>query len=193
MRLTQDRIRLYAYAQGIGLVSAVSDDGRVFTEEPGVRIAGTEAGQPPLRRLGTAKGSSGRFSRALRCGSTSIYPMGSPTGSCPNGLLTVGKNAFTRMRRTSSTDRKLRSTFRQGLSEASARTMSLCRGFLCRDLRLLGFSIRGLVVRPPEHETNPETCDLLGPPGSSVGQPVPWRAWKSMDRPDDQLAVLPEI
>ena len=49
--LDDGRIRLYAYAQGIGLVSAVSDDGRVFTEEPGVRIAGTEAGQPRVWRL----------------------------------------------------------------------------------------------------------------------------------------------
>ncbi len=49
--LDDGRIRLYAYAQGIGIVSAVSNDGRVFTEEGGVRIAGTEAGQPRVWRL----------------------------------------------------------------------------------------------------------------------------------------------
>ena len=49
--LDDGRIRLYAFAQGIGIVSAVSDDGRVFAEEPGVRIAGTEAGQPRVWRL----------------------------------------------------------------------------------------------------------------------------------------------
>jgi len=49
--LDDGRIRLYAYAQDIGLVSAVSDDGRTFTEEPGVRIPGTEAGQPRVWRL----------------------------------------------------------------------------------------------------------------------------------------------
>jgi hypothetical protein len=49
--LDDGRIRLYAYAQSIGIVSAVSDDGRVFAEEGGVRIAGTEAGQPRVWRL----------------------------------------------------------------------------------------------------------------------------------------------
>ncbi len=49
--LDDGRIRLYAYAQGIGIVSAVSNDGRLFTEEAGVRIAGTEAGQPRVWRL----------------------------------------------------------------------------------------------------------------------------------------------
>ena len=49
--LDDGRIRLYAFAQGIGIVSAVSDDGRVFAEEPGVRMAGTEAGQPRVWRL----------------------------------------------------------------------------------------------------------------------------------------------
>ena len=49
--LDDGRIRLYAFAQGIGIVSAVSDDGRVFAEESGVRIAGTEAGQPRVWRL----------------------------------------------------------------------------------------------------------------------------------------------
>ena len=49
--LDDGRIRLYAYAQGIGIVSAVSEDGRVFLEESGVRIAGTEAGQPRVWRL----------------------------------------------------------------------------------------------------------------------------------------------
>ena len=49
--LDDGRIRLYAFAQEIGIVSAVSDDGRVFVEEPGVRIVGTEAGQPRVWRL----------------------------------------------------------------------------------------------------------------------------------------------
>ena len=49
--LDDGRIRLYAYAQDIGIVSAVSGDGRSFTEEPGVRIPGTEAGQPRVWRL----------------------------------------------------------------------------------------------------------------------------------------------
>jgi len=49
--LDDGRVRLYAYAQGIGLVSAISDDGRTFTEEPGVRIPGTDAGQPRVWRL----------------------------------------------------------------------------------------------------------------------------------------------
>ena len=49
--LDDGRIRLYAYAQGIGIVSAVSNDGRLFTEEEGVRITGTEAGQPRVWRL----------------------------------------------------------------------------------------------------------------------------------------------
>ena len=49
--LDDGRIRLYAFAQGIGIVSAVSNDGRVFAEESGVRIPGTEAGQPRIWRL----------------------------------------------------------------------------------------------------------------------------------------------
>ena len=49
--LDDGRIRLYVYAQGIGIVSAISENGRSFTEEPGIRIAGTEAGQPRLWRL----------------------------------------------------------------------------------------------------------------------------------------------
>ena len=49
--LDDGRIRLYAFAQGIGIVSAVSNDGRVFAEESGVRIVGTEAGQPRVWRL----------------------------------------------------------------------------------------------------------------------------------------------
>ena len=49
--LDDGRIRLYAYAQGIGIVSAVSDNGLTFTEEPGVRIRGIEAGQPRVWRL----------------------------------------------------------------------------------------------------------------------------------------------
>jgi hypothetical protein len=49
--LDDGRIRLYAYAQGIGIVSAVSDNGLTFTEEPGVRIPGIEAGQPRVWRL----------------------------------------------------------------------------------------------------------------------------------------------
>jgi hypothetical protein len=49
--LDDGRIRLYAYAQGIGIVSAVSDNGLSFTEEPGVRIPGMEAGQPRVWRL----------------------------------------------------------------------------------------------------------------------------------------------
>ncbi|HIE81317.1 MAG TPA: hypothetical protein EYQ07_02090 [Candidatus Poseidoniales archaeon] len=49
--LDDGRIRLYVYAQGIGIVSAVSDDGQTFTEEPGIRIPGTEAGQPRVWRL----------------------------------------------------------------------------------------------------------------------------------------------
>ena len=49
--LDDGRIRLYAFAQEIGIVSAVSDDGLVFVEESGVRIAGTEAGQPRVWRL----------------------------------------------------------------------------------------------------------------------------------------------
>ena len=49
--LDDGRIRLYAFAQEIGIVSAVSDNGRVFSEESGVRIPGTEAGQPRVWRL----------------------------------------------------------------------------------------------------------------------------------------------
>ncbi len=49
--LDDGRIRLYAYAQDIGIVSAVSVDGRSFTEEPGVRVAGTDGGQPRIWRL----------------------------------------------------------------------------------------------------------------------------------------------
>ena len=49
--LDDGRIRLYAYAQGIGIVSAVSDDGRSFTEEAGVRVVGTDGGQPRIWRL----------------------------------------------------------------------------------------------------------------------------------------------
>ena len=45
------RVRLYAYAQDIGIVSAVSGDGRSFVEEPGVRIGGTDGGQPRIWRL----------------------------------------------------------------------------------------------------------------------------------------------
>ena len=49
--LDDGRVRLYAFAQGVGIVSAVSNDGRMFTEETGVRISGTEAGQPRIWRL----------------------------------------------------------------------------------------------------------------------------------------------
>lgn len=49
--LDDGQIRLYAYAQGIGIVSAISIDGRTFSEEPGIRIPGTEAGQPRVVRL----------------------------------------------------------------------------------------------------------------------------------------------
>ncbi|MBA12832.1 MAG: hypothetical protein CL751_02610 [Chloroflexi bacterium] len=49
--LDDGRIRLYAFAQEIGIVSAVSDNGRMFSEESGVRIPGTEAGQPRVWRL----------------------------------------------------------------------------------------------------------------------------------------------
>jgi len=49
--LDDGRTRLYVYAQGIGIVSAISDDGRTFTEEPGIRIPGLDAGQPRVWRL----------------------------------------------------------------------------------------------------------------------------------------------
>lgn len=49
--LDDGRVRLYAYAQDIGIVSAVSSDGRSFVEEPGVRVGGTDGGQPRIWRL----------------------------------------------------------------------------------------------------------------------------------------------
>jgi hypothetical protein len=42
---------MYVFAQGIGVVSAVSNDGINFTEEPGSRLSGGGAGQPRIFRL----------------------------------------------------------------------------------------------------------------------------------------------
>jgi|GEM_PF-5444886 hypothetical protein len=55
--------------------------------------------------------------------------------------------------------------------------MSLCRRFLRQDLRLLGYSIPALVVRPLERDTKARTglwphvlvSLVLTPPGSLVG------------------------
>lgn len=49
--LDDGRVRLYVYGQDIGILSAISDDGRNFTEEPGVRIPQKDAGQPRVWRL----------------------------------------------------------------------------------------------------------------------------------------------
>jgi hypothetical protein len=49
--LPDGRIRMYVFAQGIGVVSAVSNDGINFTEEPGARLSEGGAGQPRIFRL----------------------------------------------------------------------------------------------------------------------------------------------
>lgn len=49
--LDDGRIRLYLFAQDVGVVGAVSTDGLDFTEEPGVRVSGPDGGQPRIWRL----------------------------------------------------------------------------------------------------------------------------------------------